>query len=202
LESFELLVRDAGGSRFKEHNRRVVQYLGLVGARLGMSPAHINTMQFAAALHDCTKVLLPRKLLDKKRRLNPAEMAEIQSHCLMLAELVEPFDFFTDERAVLLHHHENYDGSGYPNGLQGDQIPIGARVFSIVDALVAMTSHRPHRPGLATEKVVQELIDNAGTQFDPELVELFLDVITENSLMDIPPQKVAEAKERIAGMIA
>jgi HD-GYP domain-containing protein (c-di-GMP phosphodiesterase class II) len=159
-------------------------------------------MQFAAALHDCTKVLLSQKLMDKKKRLNAAEMAEIKSHTLMLAELIEPFDFFADERIVLLHHHEHYDGSGYPSGLQGKQIPIGARIFAIVDALVAMTSHRPHRPELSAEQVVRELVDNAGTQFDPDLVGLFLDVIGENGLMDIPSQKIAEAKALVAGIQA
>jgi two-component system cell cycle response regulator len=200
VASFELLMRDAGSSRFKDHNRRVVHYLGLVGERLGLPPAHINTMQFAAALHDCTKVLLPQKLMGQKRRLNAAEMAEIKAHTCMLAELVEPFDFFADERTVLLHHHEKYDGSGYPNGLKGDKIPIGARIFAIVDALVAMTSDRPHRPGLSAEQVVQELVDNAGMQFDPHLVGLFLDVIEENNLIDIPAQKMAEAKALVHGI--
>jgi two-component system cell cycle response regulator len=202
VESLELLVRDAGGSRFKDHNRRVVQYLGLVGAKLGMPPAIVRTMQFAAALHDCTKVLLSQKVTGKKERLNAAEKARIKGHIFMLEELVEPFDLFASERAVLLNHHENYDGSGYPNGLQGDQIPVGARIFAIVDALVAMTSDRPYRPGLSAQQVVRELVGNAGTQFDPYLVGLFLDVIDENGLMEIAAQTIAEAKEAVAGITA
>jgi diguanylate cyclase (GGDEF)-like protein len=201
-EALELLVRDAGGNRFKDHNRRVTQYLGLVGAKLSLPPTIIQTLQRAAALHDCTKVFLSQTVMGKKERLNEAEMAEIKDHTFMMAELVEPFDFFADERAVLLYHHENYNGSGYPNGLQGDQIPIGARIFAIADALVAMASDRPHRPELPAEQVVQELVGNAGTQFDPNLVGLFLDVIGENSLIDIPAQKIAEAKETVAGMKA
>jgi two-component system cell cycle response regulator len=202
VEALELLVRDAGGSRFKDHNRRVTQYLGLVGAKLSLPPTIIQTLQRAAALHDCTKVLLSQTLMGKKERLNEAEMAEIKDHTSMLAEVVEPFDFFADERVVLLYHHENYNGSGYPDGLHGDQIPIGARILSIADALVAMTSDRPHRPELSAEQVVQELVGNAGTQFDPNLVGLFLDVIGENSLIDIPVQKIAEAKEMVTGIKA
>lgn len=200
VETLELLVRGAGSSRFKDHNQRVVQYLGLAGAKLGMPIAIIQTLQRAATLHDCTKVLLPPIVLDKKDHLDEVEMEKIKDHTFIVAELIEPFDFFADERTVLLSHHENYNGTGYPDGLQGAQIPIGSRLFAIADALVAMTSERPHRPNLSAEQVVQELVGNAGTQFDPNLVGIFLEVISETSLLDVPEQTLTAAKETVAGI--
>ena len=87
------------------------------------------------------------------------------------------FDFFVNERSVLLYHHEKFDGSGYPEGLKGDQIPLGARLFSVADSFAAMTSERDYRRTFSIDEAVLELADKAGTQFDPDMVLLFFDVL-------------------------
>jgi HD-GYP domain-containing protein (c-di-GMP phosphodiesterase class II) len=186
-----------GNAGFKDHNHRVVQYLDLIGSRLGLPLSNIRTLQRAAALHDCTKVLLSQGVSDQNRLLNDEEMAPIKDHPHILAELFKPFDFFSNERSALLYHHERFDGTGYPEGLKGDQIPLGARVFAIADAIVAMSSDRPYRPKLSGEQLVQELVDNAGTQFDPSLVSVFIDILSENNLLEIPPETLSAARDKM-----
>jgi two-component system cell cycle response regulator len=197
LEALELLVRDTGDSVFSSHNRQVRQYLELVGPQAGLSKKTVETLKRSAALHDCTKILLSQAIMSKKIELSKDEMDGIKDHPLMLAELVEPFDFFSEERATLLYHHERFDGSGYPYGLEGEQIPIGARFLAIADAVVAMNSERPHRQRLSEEQVLNELVENAGSQFDPNLIGYFLDVFQESNLLDVSSEAVASAKETL-----
>ena len=115
----------------------------------------------------------------------------------MMAELTESFDFFSEERSVLMCHHENFDGSGYPEGLKDNEIPIGARIFAIADAVTAMLSDRPYRKGLPVEKVVEELADNAGGQFDPMVVSLFFDIIMKEKILPVSDDILIKAKEKV-----
>jgi len=197
MNSLELLVRDKGGTQFLKHNQRVLQYIDLIGSKLCLPPIIVDTFIRAATLHDCFKVLLGEALIGKKDALCKEERDQIEGHPYMLAELTELFDFFSNERSLLLYHHENYDGSGYPEGLKGGQIPIGARIFSIVDAMVAMTSERSYRETLSIEDVISELADNAGKQFDPMLTDIFLDLIEEKELFPVSEKGLAEAKEKV-----
>ncbi len=181
IESLEQIALDMGGEHFREHNQRVIRCIDLFGSRLNFSPAIIKSLKYAAVLHDFTKVLLGD--FYKKASLTDHEKDQIESHPYILSELIEPFDFFMDERTVLLWHHENYDGSGYPDGLQGNEIPLGARIFSLVDAFVAMTSYRTYKKVCSEQEVVDELVTNAGTQFDPMLVNIMLDIIKSENLL-------------------
>lgn len=181
LDSLELLVRDLGGTQFEAHNRRVLRYIALIGEKLKLPPSVVDSLKRSAMFHDCFKILLSRKLLTTERSLSDENRAQIEDHPYMLAEMTELFDFFSNERDVLLMHHEHYDGSGYPEGLAGDQIPVGARLFSIVDALVAMTSERPYKKRFSLEEAEQELRANAGTQFDPNLIETVLNFIRQEN---------------------
>jgi two-component system, cell cycle response regulator len=195
VESLELMVWDRDGDRFKAHNRQVIQCLNLIGDKLGFNPSIVKTLQHAAIFHDATKVLLGD--VDKSRVLDKDEMALVMDHPYKLHELIAPFDFFAEERSVLLWHHEHFDGNGYPDGLKGDEIPLGARIFAIVDAFVAMTSRRSYNRQFTTEEAVQELATHAGTQFDPVLVGVFIDALKENNTNGLSDEVVATAKAKI-----
>ena len=151
-----------------------------MGHKLFLPPSIIETFNRAASMHDTLKSLLLESLINSRKELTGEERTRIEDDPYVLAELTELFDFFSDERSILLCHHENFDGSGYPEGLEGDQIPIGARIFALVDAFVAMTSDRSYREKLTLERASIELEEYAGKQFDPKLVSIFLNIIAEN----------------------
>lgn len=202
ISSIELLAKSSiHGSNTKKHSARILRYIGDLGSRLHLSEDRITTFQRAAILHDSFNAFLSQSLFSKAGSLDSEERAAVRKQPYMLADLTDYFDFFANERSVLLHHHENYDGSGYPEGLNGEQIPLGARIFSIADALVAMTSARPYRERLSGEQVISELVGNAGTQFDPVLVSIFLDIITENEILQVDDDIVKNAKEKVRSKI-
>jgi len=180
MASLQLLAKNKGGEVFEKHARRVRHYIGLMGHKLSLPPAIIETFNRAASMHDSFKSLMPESLIKSSKELDGEERARIEDNPYVLAELTRLFDFFSDERSILLYHHENFDGSGYPEGLEGDQIPIGARIFALVDAFVAMISDRSYKEKMTVEKVVIELKKYAGKQFDPKLVSIFLNIIEEN----------------------
>ena len=197
IASIELLGQEKGGPAFQDGHQHILESLNLVGEKLGLPPSIVNTFKRAAAIHDCTKLLLGETLVSNKGVLSNEERTKIEDQPYILAELVELFEFFANERSLLLYHHENYDGSGYPEGLKASQIPLGARIFAIVDAFVAMTSERPYRERLTNEEVISELTDNAGKQFDPILVDIFLDVIHENKLLPVSGEVYTTAKQKV-----
>ena len=110
-------------------------------------------------------------------------------------ELANQFDFFSEEKSILLYHNEKYDGTGYPEGLKGEEIPFGARVFAIARTLVSLTSDRPYRSRLSNEDAVSEMVRNAGTQFDTQLVMALLDTLVENGLFDVSQKFISEQKK-------
>ncbi len=180
IASLQLLAKNKNVGMPEEHNRRVRYYMVLMGEKLHLPPSIVETFNRAAVMHDSFKGLMLGPLMKSKRGLTDEDRRLIEDSAYVLGELTELFDFFSDERSILLYHHENFDGSGYPEGLQGPQIPVGARLFALVDAFVAMTSNRPYREKLTVEKAARELAEKAGIQFDPKLVALFLDIIREN----------------------
>ncbi|MCP4748723.1 MAG: diguanylate cyclase [Desulfobacteraceae bacterium] len=196
LDSLRPLLNDMGGDFFKEHNARVLEYIAMIGSKLDLNPMDIETVQCAAVIHDFTKILLP-KTLYKNKQLTAAEIAQVKEHPLLLADISEQFDLLANEKKVLMHHHERYDGTGYPDGLKGEQIPFCARILAIADAVVAMTSERPYREILSGQQVIDELVNNAGKQFDPKLTMLFLDLIKEKNLFGISDRVIAQGKARL-----
>ena len=157
----------------------------LLGKRLGLPDDHIQTFENAVALHTCFKLMLHSDLVKKAETLNPGERKVMNDLPLKLTELAETFDYFAHERYILETHGEKYDGSGYPDGLKGDEIPLGARIFNIVDSVIAMNSERPYRRRLTGTEILQELKVGAGKQFDPFLVLQLLSIIRENNLLGI-----------------
>lgn len=200
VSSIEFLAKNSINSAEK-HSYQALRYISDLGSRLHFSEDIVMTFQRAAILHDSFNTFLSRFLFYKADPLTSEERADVKKQPYMLAELTEHFDFFADEKSILLYHHENYDGSGYPEGLKGEQIPIGARIFSIVDALVAMTSEKPYRQRLSAEQVLSELAENAGAQFDPALVLIFLDIINEDKNMCVNNDAMANAKEKVMSKI-
>ncbi len=197
IESLKLLTRDMVDDEHKQHNHYVKQYINLIGEKLALPPSIIETFKRAATLHDNFKVLLRRNLKNKNKVLNTEEKIEIEDHPYMLSELIGLFDFFSNEKSILLYHHENFDGTGYPGELKENEIPLGARIFAIADAIAAMLTERSYRKKLSPEKIIEELADNAGKQFDPRLVSLFFDMIEKQKMLPVPVEVLTKAKERL-----
>jgi len=201
LESLALLVRDHGGSLFQRHNQLVHLCIEQICGKLQLPPNITEIFKRSSSFENCFKVLLKEIMVNRSSELTDRERDAIENYPYMLVELTGMFDFFSDERSVLLYHHERYDGTGYPERLQGDQIPIGARIFFMVDSFIAMLSDRPYRKKLPDENVVMELSENAGSQFDPMLVLIFLDVIAENELISVSDEALSEAKNKVKQVI-
>ncbi len=197
IESLKLLTSDISDDEHKQHNHYVRQYISLIGEKLALPPSIVETFKRAAILHDNFNVLLRKNLKNKNKALNTEEKIEIEDHPYMLSELIGLFDFFSNEKSILLYHHENFDGTGYPGGLKESEIPLGARIFTISDAIAAMLSERPYRKKLSPEKIIEELADNAGKQFDPQLVSLFFDIIEKQKLIPVPIEVLTKAKEKL-----
>jgi diguanylate cyclase (GGDEF)-like protein len=196
-ESLELLTRDMADEEHKQRNHDLKRYIRLIGAKLALPPTIIETFTRAANFHNNFNILMGKSFIDRNKVLSRDEKVEIEAHPFMLSELTELFDFFTNERSILLHHHENFDGTGYPGGLKENEIPLGARIFAITDAITSMLSERQYRPKLSPEEMVEELADKAGTQFDPSLVSLFIDIIESQKLFPVPVEVLEKAREKI-----
>lgn len=198
METIQLLAKDANSEEFREHEWKVNRIIGLICDKLQLPPPVVETFQRASSLHNNFKIMLGSTISSSDPHLTDQDREAVEDYPYILAELTNLFDFFANERTVLLAQHEKFDGSGYPEGLQKDQIPLGARVFAIADALVAMQSDRPYRPRLSPTQIVSELVKNSGTQFDPDLVGMVLEVIDEEEILDVPATEISSAKDRIS----
>ncbi len=197
IESLELLTRNLGGNEHVQHNHDIKRYIKLIGDKLALPPAFIETFKRAANLHDNFKILLKKTLSAKDRVLQKDEKTEIEDHPYMLSELIDLFDFFANEKSILQFHHENFDGTGYPDGLKENEIPLGARIFAVADAITAMLSGRSYKKKLSPEEMVLELADKAGSQFDPMLVSLVIDIIETQEILPVPVDVLEKAREKV-----
>ena len=134
-------------------------------------------LRFAAAFHDIGKLAVPGAILNKPGHLTDEEREQIEQHTVIGEQILGPIDFLSGVRPLVRHGHERWDGAGYPDGLSGDQIPLGARIIFACDAYDAMTTDRPYRSALSVPEAKAELVANAGTQFDPSVVEALLVVL-------------------------
>jgi response regulator RpfG family c-di-GMP phosphodiesterase len=161
------------------HSERVCYYSDFISKRLSLSARERGELQIASYLHDIGKIGISNRFINKKGTLTPTDWAVIKQHTKKSIELLVPLNLSSNIISYIQHHHERYDGTGYPDGLGGEQIPLGARIIAISDSYDSMTSDRPYRKPLTNGDAKSELLKNAGKQFDPKLVALFLDVLKE-----------------------
>jgi putative nucleotidyltransferase with HDIG domain len=158
----------------KGHSARVALYAGEIAQTLGMTADMVDVVRRGAMLHDLGKLSIMDTILRKPDRLTPEEFAIIKSHPLVGAKILEPLRFLTRETCAVRHHHERFDGSGYPDGLRGEDIPLVARVVTVADVFDAITSNRPYRTALPLDAAREEIARGCGSHFDPVVVEAFL----------------------------
>lgn len=173
---------DAKDDYTKGHSMRVAAYSELLAQRLGWSDEDIQNIYYVAMLHDVGKIGVPDAVLNKPFKLTDVEFRLIKGHTLMGAEILNDFRMFPNISVGAKYHHERYDGKGYPEGLKGESIPLVARVIGLVDSYDAMTSNRVYRKRLSDDVVMQELEKGKGSQWDPDLVDIFVDLIKEGAL--------------------
>ncbi|MGH0029351.1 MAG: HD domain-containing phosphohydrolase [Myxococcota bacterium] len=174
------------------HARRVAFYAGLVADRLALPVETQERVRISAFLHDLGKVGVPTDLLLRAGALEPAEREIVERHPVIGAHLLNPLDLPYVIPVAIRHHHEWWDGSGYPDGLSGEEIPLEARIIAVADAFDAMTCDRPYRQALRREIVVSELKRYAGIQFDPQIATLFLEIL-EEGVADVDVLTLAES---------
>lgn len=159
------------------HSERVASISGGIAKKLGLGKTDIELVELSAQFHDIGKIGIPDNILLKPERLTAEEFDVIKSHPAIGTRILSNIEFLKDCLPIILHHHENYDGSGYPSGLHGKDIPIGSRIIRIADAFDAMTSDRPYRKKLSDQEAIQEISKYKGIQFDSELTDTALSVI-------------------------
>jgi len=165
------------------HSRTVSAYAENLGRRLRMEPRMIETLRTASLLHDVGKIGVPDAILAKPGPLTSQEFDIVKRHPQTAIEILRHVSYLSDERPLILHHHERYDGNGYPAGLSGEQIPFGARVLGVADAMDAMFSPRSYKSAFDVHRVRHELREGAGKQFDPRIAEAAVRWLDEEPTM-------------------
>lgn len=164
------------------HTQRVTEITLRVAKQLGFSDDELSHIKRGALLHDMGKIAVPDDILQKPGPLSETEWEKMRQHPIYAYEMLSPIDYLRPALEIPLYHHERWDGSGYPHGLKGDQIPLAARLFAIVDVWDALRSDRPYRKKLPREQVIEYLSENSGSLFEPKLVNLFLSFVDTNKL--------------------
>lgn len=188
---------DAKDPYTRGHSDRVTKYAICLAEEMGLDPNQIEAIQISSILHDIGKIGVSEKILLKPAKLTEKEYALVKEHSTIGAKILEPVKFPWPVIPLVLHHHERYNGRGYPQGLKDKEIPLGARILAVVDAYDAMMTDRPYRRALSRVETVAELVKNSGTQFDPKLVEAFLKIInTKIAAIEVqtPREKISRLK--------
>jgi diguanylate cyclase (GGDEF)-like protein len=167
-----------------DHARSIADLAVSVGRELNLSESAIEDLRYGGIFHDVGKIAIPDALINKPGPLTDEEFEVVKQHPAIGAEILAPVPFLYGVRTIVRHAHEHWDGEGYPEGLSGEQIPLGARIVLAVDAYHAMTSDRPYRQAMSHADACKELEDNAGTQFDPEVVQALLAVLSRERAAD------------------
>ena len=168
---------DAKDPYTKGHSERVSKNAVALAQEMNLSDREIENIEYSALLHDIGKIGIEDSILGKNDKLTEQEFEKIKEHTVMGANIIEPVDFLKNSYEVIYHHHERYDGNGYPTGIKEEGIPIAARIIAVVDTYDAMGSDRPYRKKLSEDIIINELKKQSGKQFDPEVVKVFLSII-------------------------
>jgi putative nucleotidyltransferase with HDIG domain len=170
---------DLKDSETEGHSKRVTAYTIALARAMGITPAEIKIIARGAFLHDIGKMAIPDDILRKPGKLTSEEQDLMREHCTRGYHMLRKIPFLSGAAEIVFTHQEHFDGSGYPSGLSGSQIPIGARIFAVADALDAITSDRPYRRACGFDAAREEILRCSGTQFDPGVVEVFLKIPNE-----------------------
>ena len=173
---------DAKDENTSQHSQRVSEYSVMIARELGFTEDECENLRKAALLHDIGKIGIPDRVLNKPGRLDEKEYAIMKSHVTRGAEILKDFTLVDHAIDGTLYHHERYDGTGYPQGLSGEDIPLYGRIIGVADAFDAMTANRVYRKQLDFDYVINELKKGKGTQFDPQMVDIMLKLIEDGSI--------------------
>jgi diguanylate cyclase (GGDEF)-like protein len=190
------LAIDAKDPYTQGHSPKVANYSALIAEGLGLKEDEIEQIRLGGMLHDLGKVGVPETILNKNGPLNPEEWELMKEHVQFGHKLLEPLQTLADVRAMVLHHHEMFDGSGYPEGRAGEEIPLGARIIAIADAYDTITSDRTYKKARPAQAALAEIERCSGAQFDPQLVRIFTGAIREFSKAPVATT-TARAQESI-----
>ena len=179
LETIRALAAaiDAKDPYTKGHSERVAETSVVLAQELNLSDKDIENIEYTALLHDIGKIGIADNILGKNSSLTNKEFDKIKEHTVMGAKIIEPVDFLKNSYKAIYHHHERYNGAGYPDGLKEKDIPLSARIIAVADAYDAMGSDRPYRKKLNIDKIMKELTEQSGKQFDPEVVKALISVL-------------------------
>jgi len=169
------------------HSVRVSGYAIKIAKRMNIDGTDLSNLYYAAQLHDIGKIGVDEKILQKPTRLNEEEFAAIKQHPVIGEKIIGSLEFLKDVRGIIRGHHEAVDGSGYPDGLKGKDIPRAARILRVADAYDAMTSERPYRKAMSSDKAMREIVAHTGKDFAPEIVEVFKELVYEGSASVVRP---------------
>ena len=168
---------DAKDPYTKGHSERVSKNAVALAQEMNLSDQEIENIEYSALLHDVGKIGIEDSILRKEGKLTDREFKKIKEHTIIGANIIKPVDFLKNSYKAVYHHHEKYNGSGYPDGIKEEEIPLSARIIAVVDAYDAMGSDRPYRKKLDKDIIIKVLKEQSGKQFDPEVVKVFLSII-------------------------
>lgn len=186
LEMVQTLARaiDAKDAYTYDHADRAMKYAKKIAVKMNLPHTIVRNIEYAALVHDIGKIGIADNILLKKEKLTLEEIEILRTHPIIGYKILAPVQFLSPVAPMVLYHQEWYDGSGYPEGLAGEEIPLGARIVAVIDAYDAMVSDRPYRKALSIETAVDEIRRGSGKQFDPKIVDIFIDILKEEKVLN------------------
>jgi len=202
LQTIETMANtlEAKDEYTRGHSNRVSEYATLIAKQMNLSEEEVSEIRYAATLHDIGKIGVPDNILNKPTRLTDEEYDIIKSHSTIGYDILHNIDMISYTSDIARHHHERYDGKGYPDGLKGEEISLGARIVAVADSFDAMNSRRIYRNPLDMEIIIREIQKNRGTQFDPDVADVFLELLKTDAIKKIADEsdKLSDLNDRLS----